>query len=110
MSARQPTVIEGLQYMHQEFKNSPYFGTEDLKAIQAEISRQNYENPDEQRLREMIHHRHLLIEQVTTRYGLMSRCPDLLSHFAQGLEDMQDALDRMVAEREERQRARIDYE
>lgn len=110
MNTHQTSVVDALRHMHREFKNSPYFGTEDLKAIQSEIARHEYDNPEEHRLREMIYYRQMMIEQINDQYNLVELCPDLLHHFAQGMEDMQDALNKMVAERQQRQHSRIDYE
>lgn len=106
MTATRATVVGMLQEMHTNLKNSPYFGPEDLVAIQAEIARQSCEHPDEQRLREMIQQREALLVQHA---ALVATCPELFEHFAQNLEDMQDELNRMIHERELHQRARVDY-
>jgi hypothetical protein len=110
MAAQQETPVnEALQHMLLAMRNSVYFGPEDFKAVQAEMTRQAAEDPEEAQLREMIDQRERLLVSFDTQFGLASRCRDLFVHFAHGLENMQLALDRMVRARKAQQEAHISY-
>lgn len=93
-------IVLRLQSMADELKQSVYFSSDDLRAIDEEIERQLKHVPQLEeiaKLEEQLAERQQLLERLGLKYDLVASCPELFEHFANGLIDMQEEIERLKA-------------